>query len=53
MKTKNRKEHNISQYNSFFFDIDLKDNPNISKTFLQVKILEYSDFFDFIVESRN
>ncbi len=53
ISTKNRKEHNVSQFNSFFFDIDLKDNPNISKTFLQVKILEYTDFFDFIVESRN
>ena len=53
ISTKNRKENNISQFNSFFFDIDLKDNPNISKTFLQVKILEYCDFFDFIIESRN
>ena len=51
--SKNRKEQNIQKYNCFYFDIDQKDNPDISKILLQVKILSYSAFFDFIVESRN
>ncbi|MBP9779221.1 hypothetical protein KBD33_01190 [Candidatus Gracilibacteria bacterium] len=50
---KNRKEQNVERYNCFYFDIDMKDNPDISKILLQVKILSYSYFFDFIVESRN
>lgn len=51
--SKNRKEENIDRFNCFYFDIDTKDNPDISKTLLQVKLLSYSYFFDFIVESRN
>ncbi len=51
--SKNRKENNVSRFNCFYFDIDQKDNPEISKILLQVKILSYSYFFDFIVESRN
>lgn len=51
--SKNRKEQNIESFNCFYFDIDQKDNPDISKILLQVKILSYSAFFDFIVESRN
>lgn len=51
--SKNRKESNVSRFNCFYFDIDQKDNPDISKILLQVKILSYSYFFDFIVESRN
>lgn len=51
--SKNRKEKNVEKYNCFYFDIDQKDNPDISKILLQVKILSHSYFFDFIVESRN
>ncbi len=51
--SKNRKEKNVSRFNCFYFDIDQKDNPDVSKIFLQLKILSYSVFFDFIVESRN
>ena len=51
--SKNRKENNVEKFNCFYFDIDQKDNPDISKILLQVKILSYSAFFDFIVESRN
>jgi hypothetical protein len=51
--SKNRKENNVEKFNCFYFDIDLKDNPDISKILLQVKILSYSYFFHFIVESRN
>ncbi len=51
--SKNRKEKNVSRFNCFYFDIDQKDNPDVSKIFLQLKILSYSAFFDFIVESRN
>ena len=51
--SKNRKENNVEKFNCFYFDIDLKDNPDTSKILLQVKILSYSYFFDFIIESRN
>lgn len=51
--TKKRDETNIKSFNAFFFDIDLKDNENLTKDEIKANIMQYKDDFAFIIESRN
>ncbi len=50
---KDRSDKNILSYNAFYFDIDLQDNPWLSKTTIQSTIMSHSNLFDLVVESRN
>jgi hypothetical protein len=51
--TKKRDEKNINSLNAFFFDIDLKDNLNLTKDEIRDNIMSQNEDFDFIIESRN
>lgn len=44
---------NASSFHTFFFDVDMKQNENCSKHFIQTAIREIWGMFDFVVETRN
>lgn len=51
--SKNRQEENINKLNCFFYDIDIKDNPHLTKEEIIEKIMENKDLFDFWIETKN
>ncbi|MDD5770564.1 MAG: hypothetical protein PHE25_06340 [Candidatus Gracilibacteria bacterium] len=50
---KNRKQENISSINFFFFDVDMKDNTNLTKEEIIDIFEDYEEYFDIIQITKN